>query len=200
MTPTFSLAFIDKNRILRLDVDKTFYIFCEFMETWEITQATIALIEGSWSIEDVIWNPFTSSEWFFNTILSSSIRLWGALIIFFIWLVALIWVIKDANARSDSFRFALLAALCVIIFSPIFWILLYIAIRPQWYKRDKTPRRDSILQQTQICENCWNMNLISHEYCTNCWESLHTTCHECREKYSKNYAYCPNCWAPRIEE
>ena len=173
--------------------------FLWIMETGEIAQAAIAMLEWSWSVEDIIWNPF-SSEWFLSTILENPIRLRSAIIIFFIWVCALIWAIKDANSRSRSFRFVLLAAVLVILFTPIFWILLYIAIRPQWRKWDKTPWRDTAFQQIQVCENCWNFNNINHSYCTNCWESLLNTCHECKKKYSKNYAYCPYCWAPCIEE
>ena len=170
------------------------------METGEITQTAIALLEWSWDIENIIGNPFTSSEWFLNTIFQNSVRFRLSLIIFFIRICALIRVIKDANSRSSSFWFSLLAALLVIFFTPIFWLLLYIAIRPQWWKRDKTPRRDIQFQQIQPCENCWNFNNINHDYCTNCWESLQNTCRECQEKYPRNYSYCPHCWAPRLEE
>ena len=170
------------------------------MESGELTQAAINMLEWGENIWDVIWNSFSSGEWFFSTIFQNDIRLWCAIIIFLIRMSALIWVIKDANARSSSFWFQLLSAIIVLLFTPIFWILLYIAIRPQWFKRDKTPRRDTLFQATQICENCWEFNHIENLYCTSCGESLHTTCRECQTKYSKNYAYCPNCWAPSLEE
>ena len=170
------------------------------METGELAQATIAILEWSWNIEDIIWNPFTSSEGFLNTILQNPIRFWLSVVIFFLWICALIWAIKDSNARSSSFRFQLLSALLVILLGPIFWVLLYIAIRPQWWQWDKTPRRDILFKQIQVCENCWDFNDIQHEYCINCWEALQNTCRECQKKYSKNYSYCPHCWAPRIEE
>jgi hypothetical protein len=93
-----------------------------------------------------------------------------------------------------------LAAIIVILFTPILWLILYIAIRPQWRRWDKTAWRDTLFQTTQICENCWEFNSIENFYCTTCWESLCTTCRECETKYSKNYAYCPNCGAPSLEE
>lgn len=170
------------------------------METGELAQATIALLEWSWDLEEIIWNPFSWSGWIVDVISSNPIWTRLAIIIFFLRIVALIRVIKDANARSSSFRFHLLSALIVIIFTPIFWVLLYIAIRPQWWKWDKTPRRDTTFKEIQICSNCWNFNQINHMYCTNCWECLQNTCHECQNKYSNNYSYCPNCWAPHIEE
>ncbi len=168
------------------------------METGELAQAAINILEWSWDIVDVIWNPLTSSEWFLNTIMQSSFRFRTAIIIFLLRLAVLIWVIKDSNARSSSLGFQLLAIFLIIAFTPIFWLILYIAIRPQWWKRDKTPRRDNLFQKTQECENCWELNQIDNLYCTTCWESLHTTCRECQHKYSNSYSYCPNCGAPQL--
>lgn len=170
------------------------------MGTGELTQAAIAILEWSGNVSDIIWNPFTSSDWFFATIMWNSIRFWPALVVFFLRICALIRTIKDANARSSSFWFQALAVLLVIILGPIFGILLYIAIRPQWWKRDKTPRREAIFQQSQVCENCWKFNQIDHACCTSCGESLQNSCRECQQKYSKSYSYCPYCGAPRLEE
>ena len=170
------------------------------METWEIAQTTINILEWSWNISEILWNSLPSSQWFLSSIFENSVRFWPAIIIFLLRLAALIWVIKDANARSSSFRFQLLSIFLVIAFTPIIWILLYIAIRPQWWKRDKTPRRDTTFQKIQICDNCWEFNQINHLYCTSCWESLHVTCRECQNKFSNSYSYCPYCWAPRLEE
>ena len=194
------LAFINKNRNLFLGVEKTFYIFCEFMETWQLAQTAIDILEWSWNITDVIWNPFTSSEWVLNSIFQSTFWFRTAIIIFLLWISILIRVVKDASARSSSFWFQLLAVFIVVAFTPIFWLILYIAIRPQWWKRDKTMRRDTLFQKIQECENCGEFNQIDHMYCTSCGESLHTTCRECQCKYSKSYSYCPNCGAPRLEE
>lgn len=170
------------------------------METGDLAQTTINILEWSWDISDVIWNPFTSVEWFFSTIRDSSFWFRTALIIFLLWLAILIWTVKDASARSSSFWFRLLSAFLIIWFTPIIGLFLYIAIRPQWRKWDKTPWRDTLFQNLQSCENCWELNQINNLYCTWCGESLHTTCRECGAKYSKSYSYCPECWAPFLEE
>jgi len=169
------------------------------METGQLTQTAINLLEWSWDIINSIWNSF---DWksFFDSIFQNDIRFRSAMVIFLLRIAAIIRVIKDASSRSSSFWFQLLSAMIVILFTPIFWLLLYIAVRPKWVKRDKTPRRDALLQQIQICENCWELNNIQHSYCTNCWECLQTSCRECQNKYAKSYAYCPNCWAPSLEE
>jgi hypothetical protein len=197
---TLSLAFMDKNRTLYLGVVKTFYIFCEYMETWDLAQTAINILEWSWDITDVIWNPFTSPEWILGTILWSPIRLRSTLILCFLWIVAIIWTAKDSGARSSSLWFQFLSVLLVVALGPVFGILLYVAIRPQWWKWDKTPWRDTSFQSIQVCDNCGNFNNIEHKYCTSCWESIQDTCRECQNKYPKCYAYCPHCGAPRLEE
>ena len=170
------------------------------METWDLTQTTINILEWTWDIIETIWNPFTSPEWFFNAIMDNSVRFWWAVITFLLRLAILIWVIKDSTARSYSFWFQLLSVFLIIAFTPIIWLILYIAIRPQWWRWDKTARRDTLFQKSQICDNCGEFNQIDHLYCTSCWESLHISCRECQNKYSKSYAYCPKCGAPHLEE
>jgi len=170
------------------------------METGDLAQTAINILEWSWDITDVIWNPFTSAEWILSTILQSTFWFWTAIVISLLRLTILIRTIKDASARSSSIWFQLLSAFLVIGFTPILWLLLYIAIRPQGWKRDKSPWRDTLFQKSQICENCEEFNQIDNLYCTYCWESLHVSCRECQNKYSKSYAYCPKCGAPHLEE
>lgn len=170
------------------------------METESFASPSVGILEWDGNITDIIWNFFTPNEGLLSFIFHDSIWLRLALIIFFMRICALIRAIKDSNARSSSFWFQLLSALIIIVLWPIFGILLYIAIRPQWLKWDKTPWRDTAFQNIHVCENCKNFNNISHDYCTNCWESLCTSCRECQAKYSKSYAYCPYCWAPHLDE
>ncbi len=169
------------------------------METGDLAQTAINILEWSWDIIDAIWNPF-EAESVFEGIFQNDVRFRTAIVIFLVRLSVLIRVIKDANARSSSFRFQLLAVFLIVAFTPVFWLMLYIAIRPQWWKWDKISWRDNLFQKTQICDNCWELNLIENLYCTSCWETLHTTCRECQNKYSKSYLYCPSCGAPHLDE
>ena len=170
------------------------------METGQLAQVAIDIIDWSWDIMDAIGNPISSSEWFLNTIISNPFRFRFFLIIAFIRIIALIRTIKDSNARNSSMWFILLSAFIVIILGPVFWILLYIAIRPQWWKWDKTPWRNASFLNIEICDNCWYFNHTENNYCTNCWEYLNNQCRECENKYPKSYSYCPNCWAPNLPE
>lgn len=170
------------------------------METGQLAQVAIDIIDWSWDITDVIWNPINSSEWFLDTIISNPIRLRWAIVISFFRVIALIRTIKDSNARSSSILFQILSALIVMILGPVFWILLYVAIRPQWWKRDKTPRRDVLFQNILTCNNCGCANYIENSYCTNCWEYLQNECRECQSTFPSSYSYCPNCGAPNLQE
>lgn len=170
------------------------------METGDLTQVAIAALQWSWNLWDIVENPFTSPDWILSVILNNSIRFRITIAIFFLRFLVLIWVVKDSSARSSSFWFQFLSALIIILFTPIIWLPLYIAIRPQWWKRDKTSWRDILFQQIQECENCWNVNQLNNAYCTNCGEALHTTCRECQNKYPNSYAYCPICGAPNLKD
>ena len=170
------------------------------METGQLAQVAINIIDWSWDITDVIWNPITSTEWFLDTILNNTIRLWFVIVVSFFRIIALIRAVKDSNARSSSILFQIFSALIVMILGPIFWILLYVAIRPQWWKWDKTPRRDILFQNAQTCDTCGSFNHIWNTYCTNCWEYLQSVCRECQSAYPKSYSYCPDCGAPNLPE
>jgi len=129
-------------------------------------------------------------EWFWLTL---------ALIFFFFRIISLIWVIKDASSRSDSGTFLFFSMLMIICLTPIFWLPLYIACRPQGFKWDKRPWRDLSLASLQECSNCHELNLLNHKCCVFCWDSLQLQCRECWENYAFSYDYCPCCWAPNIE-
>lgn len=127
--------------------------------------------------------------------------LWAVLVLlfFFFWIVSLIRVIKDAGSRSDHWLFLFFSILMVICLTPIFWLPLYIACRPQGFKWDKRPWRELSLASLQECSNCHDLNLLSHRCCVSCGDVLQHQCRECWENYSLSYDYCPFCWAPNIE-
>jgi len=119
-------------------------------------------------------------------------------IIAFFWIIAIIWTAKDISARTNSSFFHIISVLLVFLLTPIIGIPLYLAIRPIWYKRDKTPWRDSFLTNSSMCQKCWTLNPKEYKNCIRCWEKLKTTCKECDNEYPNEYHYCPICWAPNI--
>jgi len=119
-------------------------------------------------------------------------------IIVFFRIIAIIWTAKDISARTDSSFFHIISVILVTILTPIIWIPLYLAIRPIWYKRDKTSWRDSCLTNSSICQNCWTLNPKEYTNCIKCGEKIKIKCKECNKEYPYTYQYCPNCWAPNI--
>ena len=113
--------------------------------------------------------------------------------------MCLIWVIKDANARSDRGSFLFFSIVIIMLLTPIFGLPLYVACRPQGFKRDKRPWRELAYASLQECPNCHDVNLLSHKCCVSCGDSLQHPCRECGESYVSSYGYCPYCGAPNID-
>lgn len=119
-------------------------------------------------------------------------------ILIFFRIIAIIRTAKDISARSDSSFFHIISVLLVTLLTPIIWIPLYLAIRPIWYKRDKTSWRDSCLSNSSICQNCWTLNPKEYKNCIKCGEKIKTKCKECNNEYPYSYRYCPSCGAPNL--
>ena len=136
-------------------------------------------------IESTEWNP-------------KSIAIVIVSILAFFRIIAIIWTAKDISARTESSFFHIISVILVTVLTPIIWIPLYLAIRPIWYKRDKTSWRDSCLSNSSICQNCWTLNPKEYKNCIKCGEKIKTKCKECGEEYPYSYHYCPSCGAPNI--
>lgn len=56
------------------------------------------------------------------------------LIVSLFWLLCVIWVLRDATARSESVGYQLFSALLVVLLSPVIGLPIYLAFRPLTYK------------------------------------------------------------------
>lgn len=121
-----------------------------------------------------------------------------ALILFF-WLLAIIRVAKDISARTHNHFLQIISILFVTFLTPILGLPLYLAIRPIWYKRDKTPWRDACLSDSIRCSACNMLNSKEYKCCIQCGKKLTIKCKECNKDYSHEFWYCPYCWAPNID-
>ena len=143
------------------------------MPNWEIVN--LSTNYGLYTIEYIVW------------------------IIAICWVLAIIRVVKDISARTSNFGFQILSIIIIVLFTPIIWLPLYLAIRPINYKYDKFPRRESLAIQSTWCQNCELLNPVNYNNCVNCGTNLKNKCKECKFKFSKNYDYCPECGAPNID-
>lgn len=122
------------------------------------------------------------------------------LVIFvFAWIISIIWVLKDISARTDSSFLQLISVVFVTFLTPIFWLPLYLVIRPIYYKKDKMLWREAVMADVSFCLNCNSMNCSENEHCVNCGEPIKTSCKQCNSNYNSNYKYCPVCGAPNID-
>lgn len=58
-------------------------------------------------------------------------------VIVFLWILTIIWVIKDSNYRSSSIGFVVFSLFLVTIGTPVIGLPLYFAIRPLGYKYER---------------------------------------------------------------
>jgi hypothetical protein len=116
-----------------------------------------------------------------------------------IWLYTLIWVAKDASARSHSLWFQILSLLLVTLLTPLVGFPLYLLIRPLTYKHDNNGWRTVLLLQSIRCYNCNKYNHRSSLFCMHCGESLTVRCKNCGSDYGRDCEYCTQCGAPNID-
>ena len=128
---------------------------------------------------------------------SFNIRVWVAL---FVWVIAILWTMKDIGARTNNVFIQILCILLVGLTTPIIGIPLYILFRPIRYKRDRQAWRESLAMQIVPCYACNNTNPLYHDHCVSCGSELTTKCKECKHHYQLHYEYCPACGAPNAEE
>lgn len=92
---------------------------------------TLMSSEGSWSLKLFNSLPLISgAEW------NSSFY-----IIVGIWLLCIIWIIKDSSYRSKHTSFVILSILLISILTPVIGLPIYRAIRPKWYKYERAYRK-----------------------------------------------------------
>lgn len=92
-----------------------------------ISPAAWGLIVENWNGPKIIlWDlfSFTSTSWEFYAII-------------FLWLLVIVWVIKDSNYRSHSTGFVIFSLLLVTLGTPLIGLPIYLAIRPLGYKYER---------------------------------------------------------------
>lgn len=145
------------------------------------------------SIINFIWSlqEFVTLNSSFDTIIK-----WFLLYLAFFWVALVIWVAKDAIARSNSIIFHVLVII-LNIFLPVFWLMIYLLIRPSRTLLDKYYEDLEFQALTwhdkKFCLKCHAMVEDWFKFCWKCWENLMQTCKKCKKDFSKEYEICPFC-------
>ena len=93
-----------------------------------VTSTQWGLLVESWDLPKIVfWDlfSFTSTSWEFYAII-------------FLWLLVILWVIKDSNYRSHSTGFVIFSLVLVTLGTPLIWLPVYLAIRPLGYKYERS--------------------------------------------------------------
>lgn len=124
---------------------------------------------------------------------------WFVSFFVFLWVWTILWVTKDISSRTDNLFLQILSIVVVAIWTPIFWFLIYLLLRPNRYKFDQVNWRQALDIRMIECDWCWEINDKDNDFCIYCGSNLKSKCKECKNHYPKEYDYCPSCWAPSID-
>jgi len=120
-------------------------------------------------------------------------------IVVFFRIVGIIWTAKDISSRTNSVLFQIVCILLSTMFGPVFGVIFYRSIRPNYLKLDKLPWREALLENFSPCYNCMNLNSKDNMFCVHCGEKMTVKCKECSNEYVYTNSYCNDCGAPNIE-
>jgi RNA polymerase subunit RPABC4/transcription elongation factor Spt4 len=119
-----------------------------------------------------------------------------------VWLACIVWVIKDITSRTNNILIQVAAILLVICFTPIFWLPIYLLIRPkstlfeQFYEETSLSELTASTQNN--CKSCNWLNLAGAKYCIHCGESLEELCKKCRTPLVEEAKFCGECGQSKI--
>jgi len=105
-----------------------------------------------------------------------------------IWLASAFWAYRDMRLRSASAITPYVAALAIILFTPVFFLfglLIYRIIRPKETIAEVNER--ALAEEAMLAE------VASHSHCANCERPVHEDwiiCPSCRNRLRR---VCPNC-------
>lgn len=125
------------------------------------------------------------------------IGIYGGIVL--VWLLCVIWVLRDASARSESIGYQIFSSLLIVFLSPLIGLPLYLAFRPLTYKWERGYWREALEQKLVMCPHCQALNAHNHKMCVWCGELLQVECKQCHADYQGHFAYCPKCGAPNLE-
>lgn len=125
---------------------------------------------------------------------------WTVGVVLFLWVIVILWTMKDIGARTNNVFVQIICILLVWVGTPIVGLPLYLLFRPIRYKWDRLGWREALALQIVQCYGCGSRNPLFHDYCISCGSELTVKCKECKHHYQLHYEFCPSCGAPNTEE
>ncbi|EKD65880.1 MAG: hypothetical protein ACD_49C00077G0008 [uncultured bacterium (gcode 4)] len=158
--------------------------------------------------------------WFYELIISNITLDWiikfAILYFFIIWWAFIIWVVKDITNRTTNILIQVLSILIVILFTPIFWLPIYLLIRPRttifekYYEEEtqlESEEEDEEIEEIKEikkeilkCPHCNKHIENDFQFCPYCKEKLTKKCEKCNKDIKIYWSNCPYCGEKEKEE
>lgn len=158
--------------------------------------------------------------WFYELIISNitldGIIKFAILYFFIIWWAFIIWVVKDITNRTTNILIQVLSILIVILFTPIFWLPIYLLIRPRTTIFEKYYEEETQIESEEEneeigeigaerkeilkCPHCEKNIEDDFQFCPYCKEKLTKKCEKCNKDIKIFWSNCPYCWEKEQKE
>lgn len=149
-----------------------------------------------------------SLVWFYEFIVSNitvdSVIKFVILYFFVIWVAFVIWIVKDITNRTTNIFLQISSILIVIVFTPIFWLPIYLLIRPRstifekYYEEEEfeewQEEQEEVVVEECTCPKCWKDVNSDFQFCPYCEFKLVSGCSNCNKPIRSEWKICPYCW------
>lgn len=145
-----------------------------------------------------------------NLTIDAAIKFW-LLYFFILWGAFIIWIIKDITNRTTNILLQVFSILVVIFLTPIFWLPIYLLMRPRrtifekYYEEDED--EEAILEEDEDeeineypCPKCGKNVSEEFKFCPYCEFKLVKDCPKCGKQLLNDWKACPYCWNHDINE
>jgi len=162
-------------------------------------------------INTIINSVINFYHFIIGSITVDSIIKFAILYFFIIWWAFVIWVVKDITNRSTNIFIQFLSIIVVVLFTPIFWLPIYLLIRPRttifekYYEEEELDDEEMILEWEDIeeikeynCPKCGKTIREDFHFCPYCEYELMKKCTKCEKPVKTEWKVCPYCWEHQV--
>lgn len=131
---------------------------------------------------------------------------------FILWCAFIIWIVKDITNRTTNVFLQVFSILIVIFLTPIFWLPIYLLMRPRrtifekYYEEDEL-NDEAILEEevedeedSYNCPKCQKEVKEDYKFCPYCEFNLSKDCQKCSKHLRVDWKACPYCWEHQTNE
>lgn len=168
---------------------------------------------------DILNNIMDSVINFYHLIINNITVDWiikfAVLYFFIIWWAFVIWVVKDITNRTTNIFVQFISIVLVIILTPIFWLPIYLLIRPRntifekYYEEAdlEEEENEEVVLEEEVeeikeygCPKCWKLIKEDFHFCPYCEFELIKSCTKCEKNLKSDWKVCPFCWEKQVKE